>query len=128
MRWRRRGPDGADTDDLAAAVSAAGMPRAAEIAVRLHDLRHGPLYTRLSSRAADRLGQIIPLLLHHAAERDPADATFERMLGIVRTIAGRSVYFAIDDRQPASVVVIGGFVCCQQIGGAVYRAASCGDR
>ena len=68
---------------------------------RLGTFKSGRFYVNLSTRARDRLDALVPPALALICEADNPDETLNRLLSLLRAIAGRSVYLSILVDNPA---------------------------
>lgn len=89
--------------DIAPVLQEAGFHYPEATAARLYELHQGGFYARLSSKGKTRLDQLMPLLLQATVETDQPGKTLERLIGIVRAIAGRSVYLQVLLDNPAAL-------------------------
>ena len=83
------------------ALSAAGFDAPDKALERLKTLKLSRFYGSLSTRARGRLDTLMPLALIRVIECDNPDETLSRLAGLLRAIAGRSVYLAMMLEVPA---------------------------
>ena len=122
-----------DAETLAPQLAALGFGDVQPLAARLTELRTGRLYQALTSRARQRLDQLLPQVLRAALESGRAaadadvdangdgdgdqisgsgidsalaDAALERLLGLLRAIAGRSVYLLVLAETPPALALL----------------------
>ncbi|MGB0867283.1 MAG: bifunctional [glutamate--ammonia ligase]-adenylyl-L-tyrosine phosphorylase/[glutamate--ammonia-ligase] adenylyltransferase, partial [Granulosicoccaceae bacterium] len=96
-----------EVDSIAPLLAAAGFAHSQATAAWLHELRHGGFYSRNSSKGQERLDKLMPMLLMASSETRLPDETLERLVGIIRTIAGRSVYLQVLlDNPPALQLLV----------------------
>ena len=106
-----------DAETLAPQLAALGFSEVQALAARLAELRNGRLYQALTSRARQRLDQLLPQVLRAALESGRAvagadidsslaDAALERLLGLLRAIAGRSVYLLVLAETPTALALL----------------------
>jgi glutamate-ammonia-ligase adenylyltransferase len=110
-----RGEAGQDNDPLAAvwlhlapeearhaALEAAGYTAPPAVLDMLDRVRKSTRYLQLPSRSRQRFDALVPQLLRAAASADGTDATvvFDRLLTLLETISGRSVYLALLAEHP----------------------------
>lgn len=95
-RWR----DLHDPARERAALESAGFadPEAAQR--RLQAFRETADRKGLSARGHERLAQIMPLVLCHAASSDEPDLALERLLRLLEAVLGRTAYLAMLAEQP----------------------------
>ncbi len=63
----------------------------------------GRSYSRLTNLARARLDKLIPMVLMCSCQSDDPDESAKRLLGLLRVIAGRSVYLQVLIEQPKSL-------------------------
>lgn len=94
-----------DTDSTAiATLTRVGFHHPQQAFDSLQTLKRSRFYHNLSTRARTRLDALLPRALGHVVEQDNPDVTLRRLLGLLRAIAGRSVYLAMLLEVPASLV------------------------
>ncbi len=87
--------------EISPVLAEAGFHFPDATAAKLHELHQGGFYSRLSNKGQNRLDQLMPQLLGATAGTAQPDQTLERLIGIVRAIAGRSVYLQVLLDNPA---------------------------
>ena len=93
-------------DDAHGELAELGFSDTQALLDALKQLAQGGYYSRLTNIARERLDRIIPLVLRATAERGNADETAHRMLGLLRNIAGRSVYVQVLLERPQSLELL----------------------
>ena len=81
-------------NELPARLAALGRADNAALVEVLLSLKSERFQTRLSQHSRARLDRIMPTLLEMICVRDIKDETVQRLAGLLRAIAGRSVYLA----------------------------------
>ena len=84
-----------DTDVPPDALEAAGFTDTRAALDRLQTFKRSRFYANLSTRARGRLDALMPATLSCISECTNPDDTLNRLLGLIRAIAGRSVYLAV---------------------------------
>ncbi len=72
----------------------------------LGQLKSGVLYANLTPVAQKRVDQLVPLIVVSALAGDNPDDTLNRLLGLVRAVAGRSVYLQILLERPKALQLL----------------------
>jgi glutamate-ammonia-ligase adenylyltransferase len=81
-----------DPDQMRAALQAAGFADTDAALNRLEQFRETVARKGLSSRASERLGQLMPRLLSLIAASDAPDPVLERVLRVLEAVVGRTAY------------------------------------
>ncbi len=81
-------------DNLASRLAAHGRNDNAVLAAVVLDLKSERFQSRLSQHSRARLDRIMPTLLQMICARAVNDETVQRITGLLRAVAGRSVYLA----------------------------------
>lgn len=81
----------------------AGFGDAAAALAQLEALRQGHAVRALSPTGRERLDQLMPLLIGAVGRAKHANATLERVLRLVGTVARRSVYLALLSESPIAL-------------------------
>lgn len=84
----------------------AGYSQSDEIYNHIRQLNQGGYYSRLTKVAKERLDKIVPALLRTAVRTQNPDLAVLRMLGLLRNIAGRSVYVQVLLENPESLELL----------------------
>lgn len=95
-----------EVDGIAPLLRDAGFKYPEATAAWLYDMRQGGFYSRISNKGQERLDKLMPLLLTTTSELSIPDESLERLIGIVRTIAGRSVYLQLLLDNPAALQLL----------------------
>jgi len=96
-----------EAPQIAAALQAQGYVDVGAVAAQLAELRSGAFYARLSAQGQRRLDGVVPLLVAAALEHGNAATTLDRLLGVLRAIAGRSGYVQVlIDNPPALELLV----------------------
>jgi glutamate-ammonia-ligase adenylyltransferase len=80
-----------------------GFAQAQEGLARLNALRTSRAVRLMSRRGRERLDRLVPLLLAAVGRAPHPDATLGRLVGLVETIAGRSVYLSLLYEHPRAL-------------------------
>ena len=80
-----------------------GFADAPGLLARLQGLRQGPRYKSLSSAGQGRVDKLLPRLVEEAAKHPGPDATLERMLKLLESIATRSAYLSLLLEYPQAI-------------------------
>jgi glutamate-ammonia-ligase adenylyltransferase len=106
----RKGPDilslwrsQASLDEWLAALQELGFDDVQDSVERLLSLKEHRLFTLMSNEARQRFEQFLPVLLQFVGQTKSPAKTFERMLGLVRAIMGRTVYFVLLYENPEAL-------------------------
>ncbi len=81
---------------------AAGYDDVEEVQRELISLRQSSRYRSLTATARGRLDRLMPWLLEDVGTEDNADATLNRLLGLLEAVARRSVYLSLLAENPAA--------------------------
>lgn len=81
----------------------AGYPDAEAVLERIDALRRAYAVRALSERGRVRMSHLIPVLLRAVAQRGEQAETLHRVLGIIESIARRSVYLALLIERPLAL-------------------------
>lgn len=85
----------------------AGFKHPETTADSLYALRQGGFYARTSSKTQERLDKLMPVLLEATSKTRLPDVSLERLIAIIRTIAGRSGYLQVLlDNPPALQLLV----------------------
>jgi len=93
-------------EDAEAALAEIGYTASSEFYAQLKQLGQAGFYSRLTNTARDRLDRMVPLLLRQAAVTEDPDQTAQRLLVLMRNIAGRSVYVQVLLEHPQSLALL----------------------
>lgn len=85
---------------------AVGYLQSDDIFNHIRQLNQGGYYSRLTKIAKERLDKIVPALLRTAVRTQNPDLAVVRMLGLLRNIAGRSVYVQVLLEHPESLELL----------------------
>lgn len=97
--WRSN----AGLKDWQSALEAIGFESSEASFKLLQALREHRLYSLMSSEARQRFETFLPVLLHSVAHTKTPSKTLERMLDLVRSIMGRTVYFVLLYENPKAL-------------------------
>lgn len=97
--WHEHG----DEASLLQQLTAAGFTDAAEALRRLRLLREGYACRALSARGRERLDRLMPLMLAAVAKSRHPDSTLMRLLGLIESIARRTVYLSLLVEHPLAL-------------------------
>ncbi|WP_440996293.1 bifunctional [glutamate--ammonia ligase]-adenylyl-L-tyrosine phosphorylase/[glutamate--ammonia-ligase] adenylyltransferase [Arhodomonas sp. SL1] len=92
-----------DADDIDAFLHECGFQRPSRARERIAALRDGHVGRSLSSRGRGRLDRLMPMLLQAVSGQDRPDATLERILALLETVARRTVYLALLNENPMAL-------------------------
>jgi len=92
--------DPTEDNDCLAALGAAGYPEPAAIIAILARVRASSRYLQLPALSRQRFDTLLPQLLRVAAAASDPQALFNRLLGLLETISGRSAYLALLAEHP----------------------------
>lgn len=87
-------------------LTSVGYRESDDIYKHIQQLNQGGYYSRLTKIAKDRLDKIVPALLRVAVNTENPDLAVLRMLGLLRNIAGRSVYVQVLLERPESLELL----------------------
>lgn len=90
--------------DGAAVLDNAGFSHPQQAFDSLATLKQSRFYQNLSRRARRRLDTLLPRALNQVSHQHNPDDTLQRLLGLLRAIAGRSVYLALLLEKPAALL------------------------
>ena len=93
-------------ESISPLLAEAGFLRPEATAEGIYDLHQGGFYARLSSKSQERLDKLMPLLLEATTKTAIPDQTLERLISVIRTIAGRSVYLQVLLDNPAALQLL----------------------
>lgn len=106
----KRGPDilslwraQASSEEWCAALRELGFDKPEDSFAMLQALRDHRLFTLMSTEARQRFETFLPVLLYCVGQTKTPSKTFERMLGLVRAIMGRTVYFVLLYENPEAL-------------------------
>ena len=85
----------ADPADSMAVLAAAGYPDAEETLQWLTEFRRGPVTRHLGEQGRQRFDELMPLVLHAAANTSSPLAVLKRLGGLLEAIAGRTTYLSL---------------------------------
>jgi glutamate-ammonia-ligase adenylyltransferase len=98
----RNGPDilslwraGAESDEWLAAFTELGFDAPESSFEGLQSLREHRLFSLMSNEARQRFETFLPVFLQFVGQTKVPSKTLDRMLGLVRAIMGRTVYFVL---------------------------------
>ena len=92
-----------DEEQACAALSQAGYVDVAEIYRRVQQLRQGRSFLSLGTNGRTRMNHLVPLLLGAAGQHEQPDATLQRLLALIESIARRSAYLALLVENPMAL-------------------------
>lgn len=84
-------------------LAEAGFAEPARVRQRLLQFRDGHSVRALSAQGRTRLDRLMPMLLAAAAGAEPADATAERLLGLLEGIVRRTAYLSLLNEHPMAL-------------------------
>ena len=87
--------DPAPGDAACATLAAAGYADPVTLIEKLARLRQSGRYLQLPTLSRQRFDALLPQLMRAAADTGQPQAVFDRLLGLLETISGRSVYLAL---------------------------------
>ncbi len=87
----------------AAVLTAAGLDDTEEALRLLTRLREGFGYRALSSKARERMDQLLPMLISAVGAVAQPTATLQRVIGLLEAVAGRSAYLALLVENPMAL-------------------------
>ncbi|MBL8540344.1 MAG: bifunctional [glutamate--ammonia ligase]-adenylyl-L-tyrosine phosphorylase/[glutamate--ammonia-ligase] adenylyltransferase [Betaproteobacteria bacterium] len=90
-------------EDAVALLARQGFVDAPAILHRLRELRRGLRYKSLSSAGQGRVDRLLPQLVDEATRHPGPDATLERMLKLLESIATRSAYLSLLLEYPQAI-------------------------
>jgi len=90
-------------EDAVALLARQGFEDARGLLQRLRRLRREGRYKGLSSTGQARVDRLLPQLVEEAAKHPGPDATFERMLKLLESIATRSAYLSLLLEYPQAI-------------------------
>ncbi len=93
-------------EEALAELSELGYTQTDALYEQLRQLGQGGYYSRLTNIARERLDTIIPIILRAAAKTNDPDEIIQRLLGLLRNIAGRSVYVQVLIERPQSIELL----------------------
>lgn len=93
-------------DEAVSEIEAAGFSHPGLLYEQLVQLGQGGFYSRLTNTARERLDTLMPPVLKAASETFNPDDTAARLLGLLRNIAGRSVYLQVLIDNPPSLALL----------------------
>ena len=89
-----------DPNEAAALLAAHGFAAPAEALAAIERFRDAAKRRGLSTRAAEHLDLVIPVLLSAVAESDDPDLALPRVLKVVESVLGRTAYLALLSEHP----------------------------
>ena len=90
-------------EEWQAALTEAGYAKPKLCWQALEDLRKNRLFKVMSSDAAKRLEQFLPMLLVAAAEQSKPSLVFVRVMGLVKAVLGRTIYLVLLYENPKAL-------------------------
>ena len=109
-------------DDLGPRLAARGRAEPTTLAEALRDLKSERFQARLSQHSRARLDRVMPRLVELFCTRGESDETVQRLVGLLRAIAGRSVYLAfLADNPDALTRVVDLFAASSWIAQQITR-------
>ena len=90
-------------EDAVALLAQQGFADAPGLLARLQELRRGARYNSLSSAGQARFDRLLPRLVDEATRHAGPDATLERMLKLLESIATRSAYLSLLLEYPQAI-------------------------
>ncbi|MDX1451819.1 MAG: bifunctional [glutamate--ammonia ligase]-adenylyl-L-tyrosine phosphorylase/[glutamate--ammonia-ligase] adenylyltransferase [Oleiphilaceae bacterium] len=100
--WQAQG----DEDAWVKALNQAGFESPAETFALVDELRHSRQYGVMSSEAKSRFEQFLPPLLCAVSDCERPSVTFERVMGFVRGVLGRTVYLVLLYENPGALSLL----------------------
>lgn len=85
------------------ALGEAGYGDPQAVYAALQQLRRGREFLRLSAQGRTRFNQLMPLLLGAVGQGEQPDATLQRLLALLETVARRSAYLALLVENPMAL-------------------------
>jgi len=85
----------AETEAATAQLSAIGYANPLKIFERLQQFRGSNRYRQLPESSQQRIDALVPALIEVAPRFPPADATLERLLGLLESVSRRAAYLAL---------------------------------
>ncbi|MFK8079607.1 MAG: bifunctional [glutamate--ammonia ligase]-adenylyl-L-tyrosine phosphorylase/[glutamate--ammonia-ligase] adenylyltransferase [Granulosicoccus sp.] len=98
--WAALGAESVTDDDRKAVLSQAGYEADESLLANMGTLVRGSFYQRLTAESQQRVERALPLILMMAKETEQPGATLDRMLSLVRAVAGRGGYLHVLCEQP----------------------------
>ena len=95
--------DVTDSEQATACLAASGYSRPAEQLTRLSAMRDSTRYRQMPSTSQSRLDRLLPLAVKAAGTRTNPDATLERMLHLLESVARRESYLALLEQYPQAL-------------------------
>jgi [glutamine synthetase] adenylyltransferase / [glutamine synthetase]-adenylyl-L-tyrosine phosphorylase len=95
--------DATDPEPCIAQLAARGFRRAGDLQRRLASMRGGPRYRQMPAASQSRLDRLVPLAIETAAGCGNADATLERILGLLEAVSRRESYLALLEEYPQAL-------------------------
>ncbi|MEO1884442.1 MAG: bifunctional [glutamate--ammonia ligase]-adenylyl-L-tyrosine phosphorylase/[glutamate--ammonia-ligase] adenylyltransferase, partial [Methylococcales bacterium] len=93
----------ADDDILITDWLALGYRDAENLLVRVKKLRESAVVRRLTTKGAETLDRLVPLVIEQTGQVMNQDETLIRLLGLLSKVAGRNVYFALLIENPKAL-------------------------
>ncbi|MFK7859894.1 MAG: bifunctional [glutamate--ammonia ligase]-adenylyl-L-tyrosine phosphorylase/[glutamate--ammonia-ligase] adenylyltransferase [Granulosicoccus sp.] len=98
--WAALGAESVTDDDRQAVLGSAGYEADESLLANISTLVRGSFYQRLTAESQRRVERAVPLILMMARETEQPGATLDRMLSLVRAVAGRGGYLQVLCEQP----------------------------
>jgi glutamate-ammonia-ligase adenylyltransferase len=95
-------------EEASTRLAALGYRQPGDALRRLHAMREGAAYRRMSASTQARVDRLVPRLLETAADHPPADQTLERLAGVLESIGRRESYLALLLEYPAALERLAG--------------------
>lgn len=120
--WAALGAESIDDQSMSTLLADAGYVADESLLARIRTLSGGSFYQRLAAGSQQRLENILPLVLLFAKETHCPGSTLERMLELVRAVAGRGGYLQVlCDRPEALKHLLSLFSKSRWLAGFVVR-------
>ncbi len=74
-----------------------------DLLVRVRKFRESPIVRRLTTKGAETLERLVPLVIEQTGQVMNQDETLVRLLGLLSKVAGRNVYFALLIENPKAL-------------------------
>lgn len=120
--WAALGAESTDDESMSVLLRDAGYEPNDSLLTRIRVLCGGSFYQRLAAGSQQRLESIVPLVLLFAKETHRPATTLERMLELIRAVAGRAGYLQVlCDRPEALKHLLSLFSKSRWLAGFVVR-------
>ena len=120
--WVALGASTIDDDAAQTLLHSAGFEADESLLANIRTLTRSSFYQRLAAESQQRVERLVPLILVNVKNTDMPSQTLERMLALVRAVAGRSGYLQVLCDQPDALQhLIGLFSQSSWLAGFVVR-------